>query len=86
MRALIPALALLVVACQDLDVTNPNEPDRFRATLQPAATESFIATSFRTWWVRAGHDDDADPDRDVFGRAAAFADYGRPYGWTAQYD
>lgn len=57
MRTLIPALALLVVACQDLDVTNPNEPDRARATQQPAATESFVATSFRTWWIRAGHDD-----------------------------
>jgi hypothetical protein len=57
MRRLIPALALLVVACQDLDVTNPNEPDRFRATQQPEATESFVATSFRTWWLRAGHDD-----------------------------
>ncbi|MGH7638121.1 MAG: hypothetical protein ACREOK_10765, partial [Gemmatimonadaceae bacterium] len=31
--------------------------DRDRATRQPAATESFIASSFRTWWRRAGHDD-----------------------------
>jgi hypothetical protein len=59
MRALIPALALalMTVACQDLEVTNPNEPDRNRATLQPEATEAFVATSFRTWWPRAGHDD-----------------------------
>jgi len=57
MRTLIPALALLVVACQDLDVTNPNEPDRVRATQQAAATEAFVGTAFRTWWIRAGHDD-----------------------------
>jgi len=57
MRTLIPALALLLVACQDLDVTNPNEPDRVRATQQAAATEAFVGTAFRTWWIRAGHDD-----------------------------
>ena len=57
MRKLIPALALLLGACQELTVTNPNEPDRDRATRQPAATESFVSSSFRTWWRRAGHDD-----------------------------
>ena len=57
MRKLLPALALLLVACQELTVSNPNEPDRDRATRQPSATESFIASSFRTWWRRAGHDD-----------------------------
>jgi hypothetical protein len=57
MRRLIPALALLGLGCQDLTVTNQNEPDRDRATRQPAATETFIASSFRTWWRRAGHDD-----------------------------
>jgi hypothetical protein len=60
MRILIPAsaaLALLLAACQDLDITNPNEPDRTRATQQPAATEAFVATAFRTWWPNGGHDD-----------------------------
>jgi hypothetical protein len=57
MRKLIPALALLAAACQDLNVTNPNEPDRERATRQPAATESFVSSSFRKWWPVAGHDD-----------------------------
>ena len=57
MRKILPALALVLTACQDLDVVNPNEPDAQRATRQPAATEAFIATSFRPWWVRAGHDD-----------------------------
>lgn len=57
MRKLIPLLALLVVACQDLAVTNPNEPDRGRATQQPTSVESFVATSFRTWWEVGGHND-----------------------------
>ena len=50
-------LAVLLVGCQDLTVTNPNEPDANRATSQPAATEAFIASSFRKWWPVAGHDD-----------------------------
>src|SRR5678809_1784579 len=49
--------ALIVTGCQDLDVTNPNAPDRGRATKQPTSAESFVATSFRTWWPVAGHDD-----------------------------
>ena len=57
MRKMIPALALVFAACQDLNISNPNVPDRERATKQPAATESFVATSFRTWWPNAGHDD-----------------------------
>ena len=57
MRKSISALALLLVACQDLRVTNPNEPDRARATQQPAATEAFVASSFRKWWPVGGHDD-----------------------------
>jgi hypothetical protein len=57
MRKLIPVLAVLVTACQELEVTNPNRPDRIRATQQPTATESFVASAFRTWWPVAGHDD-----------------------------
>ena len=51
------AVLLGAIACQDLAVTNPNEPDRERATKQPVSAESFVATSFRTWWPVAGHDD-----------------------------
>jgi hypothetical protein len=54
----VGAAALLgAMACQDLDVQNPNEPDRERATQQPVSAESFVASSFRTWWPVAGHDD-----------------------------
>jgi hypothetical protein len=54
----VGAAALLgAMACQELAVTNPNEPDRERATKQPVSAESFVASSFRTWWPVAGHDD-----------------------------
>ena len=56
MRKLIPLLMLLVVACQDLAVTNPNEPDRERATKQATSVESFVSSAFRTWWEVGGHD------------------------------
>ncbi len=61
MRKLSLALPLgaaaLLGGCQDLTVTNPNAPDRTRATQQPVSTESFVATAFRTWWPVGGHDD-----------------------------
>ncbi len=55
--ALIAGGVLTAGACQDLAVTNPNEPDRGRATQQPTSAESFVATSFRNWWQNGGHDD-----------------------------
>lgn len=58
-RKLFLGSGLLVVAgaCQDLAVGNPNEPDRERATQQPVSAESFVSSSFRTWWPVVGHDD-----------------------------
>ncbi len=49
--------ALLLGGCQELAVTNPNLPDRDRATQQPTSTESFVSSSFRTFWPVSGHDD-----------------------------
>ncbi|MGH7567767.1 MAG: hypothetical protein ACREL9_02175 [Gemmatimonadales bacterium] len=40
----------LVVGCQDLSVTNPNDPDRGDATAQPAAVEALISSGFSLWW------------------------------------
>jgi hypothetical protein len=51
------ATLLGAMACQELAVTNPNEPDRDRATQQPVSAESFVASSFRSWWPNGGHDD-----------------------------
>src|SRR5687767_1261215 len=56
-KYLVGFTALIVTGCQELEVVNPNEPDRTRATQQPTAAESFVASAFRTWWPVAGHDD-----------------------------
>ena len=49
------ALALGAMACQDLDVANPNKPDRERAAQQATSVESFVSTSFRTFYPTSGH-------------------------------
>ncbi len=51
-RGYIAALAgaVLLAGCQDLAVTNPNRPDRDRATKQATSVESFVASSFRNWF------------------------------------
>jgi hypothetical protein len=48
-------LAIGVMACQELEVTNPNKPDRERATQQPTSVESFVSTSFRSFYPTSGH-------------------------------
>jgi hypothetical protein len=66
-------------ACQDLAVTNPNEPDRERATQQPASAESFVSSAFRTWWPVAGHDDYPSWATSTMAReiTSGFADFGQ---------
>jgi hypothetical protein len=78
-RKLIPILALAVAGCQDLAVTNPNLPDRSRATLQPTATEAFVAGAFRTWWPVAGHDEYPAWAYSTMAReiTSGFADFGQ---------
>ena len=72
-------LLLAAIACQDLAVTNPNEPDRERATKQPVSAESFVSTSFRTWWPVAGHDDYPSWAFSTMAReiTSGFADFGQ---------
>ncbi len=48
--------AMALAGCQELAVTNPNEPDRDRATRQALSVESFVSSSLRTWWPSV-HDD-----------------------------
>lgn len=36
--------------CQDLGITNTNNPDRDRATAQPEAVEALISSAFGLWW------------------------------------
>lgn len=60
MRSYIPAvplgLAFALAGCQDLAVTNPNEPDRDRATSQPASVEAVVSTAFRSFWPSVSDD------------------------------
>ena len=79
MRRLIPILALAVVGCQELEVTNPNLPDKNRANQQPTATEAFVAGAFRTWWPVAGHDDYPSWAFSTMARevTSGFADFGQ---------
>lgn len=47
------ALAVSALACHDLDVTNPNNPDREVVAQNPNDVEALIATSFRRWFNRS---------------------------------
>jgi hypothetical protein len=48
--ASVVALMVGGVGCMDLDVTNPNEPDRDRALATGTDVEALISGSFKTWW------------------------------------
>jgi len=48
-------LALVALACQDLDVTNPNNPDRAVVVSSGEDVETLLATSFRVWFNRTQH-------------------------------
>jgi hypothetical protein len=48
--AALLSLLFLVAACVDLDVENPNDPDRERALARPSDVETLISGSFRGWW------------------------------------
>jgi len=77
--ALPVGLALVAASCQDLDVVNPNRPDASRATAQALTTETFVASSFRTWWPVAGHDDYPSWAFSTMAReiTSGFADFGQ---------
>jgi hypothetical protein len=50
-QLIAPALmGALVCGCQELAVTNPNDPDRDRATAQPEAVEALVSSAFAGWW------------------------------------
>lgn len=49
-RLLSYSALLVIAACQDLSVTNPNEPDRERALGNAQDVQALIASSFTPWW------------------------------------
>jgi hypothetical protein len=77
--ALLLGACLTLGACQELAVENNNAPDRERATRQPISAESFVSTSFRTWWPVAGHDDYPSWALSTIAReiTSGFADFGQ---------
>jgi hypothetical protein len=47
------AFALGASACQDMDVMNPNNPNRESVLNSPADVQALVSTTFRTWFERA---------------------------------
>ncbi len=43
---------VLLAGCQDLDITNPNQPDRTRAITNPADVEALVIGSWPLYWGR----------------------------------
>ena len=48
--AVAGAVSLVGVSACELEVVNPNEPDRDRALSEPGDIESLIAGTYSTWW------------------------------------
>ncbi|MBI4519260.1 MAG: hypothetical protein HY701_00360 [Gemmatimonadetes bacterium] len=48
--AAVAAIMVATAACFDLDIANPNEPDRDRALREARDVESLIGGTFATWW------------------------------------
>ena len=59
LRAVVATTALFAMgACSDLEVTNPNEPERDRALASGADVESLISSQFRSYWNLSQGDGD----------------------------
>ncbi|MDH3224043.1 MAG: hypothetical protein OEO23_10045 [Gemmatimonadota bacterium] len=56
----VAAVLCMGAACVDLDVTNPNEPERSRALANAGDVESLISGQFRTYWNLAQGSGDGD--------------------------
>jgi hypothetical protein len=50
------AAGLAAAGCQELDVRNPNDPDRLRVQQQASSVEGLASTAFRSFWPWV-HDD-----------------------------
>lgn len=68
------AAVLLASACNNLDVTNPNDPDVQRALSSPADVKSLAQSTVRSWYmttVSGGPDDGGDLAPYMFGCVTA---------------
>ena len=50
LKGVLAAAVVLMVGCVDLDVSNPNEPDRERVLATPGDVESLISTSYQIYF------------------------------------
>ncbi|HJP85976.1 MAG TPA: hypothetical protein VJ852_08305 [Gemmatimonadaceae bacterium] len=67
-------MVLFASACNNLDVTNPNDPDIQRALSSPADVKSLAQSTVRSWYmttVSAGPDDGGDLAPYMFGCVTA---------------
>lgn len=51
--AIVIAIGTFPAACQELDITNPNQPDRDRALTDPTSVEALLSSSWRLVWNRS---------------------------------
>lgn len=70
------AAVVLASACNNLDVTNPNQPDIQRALSSPADVKALAQSTVRSWYMTAvsgGPEDgqNGEPDPQVFGCVTA---------------
>jgi hypothetical protein len=56
-RVALFSAALLVGACQSLDVTNTNAPGVEEAFATPGNVETALGSAFKTWWAAVNGDD-----------------------------
>jgi starch-binding outer membrane protein, SusD/RagB family len=52
MLVAVAALAVTATGCQDLEIANPNNPDRDRALRNPGDVETLIASAWYPYWNR----------------------------------
>jgi hypothetical protein len=71
------ALAIGVAACQDMDITNPNNPNRESVLRSPADVQALVSGTFRTWFNDSEGDDAAIPMSTMADEfSTAFFDFG----------
>lgn len=62
LTGVLTAAAVLMGGCVDLDVTNPNEPDRTRVLSNAQDVQSLISTSFQAYFENAQQTNPAIPN------------------------
>ena len=71
------SLVLGISACQDMDVTNPNNPNRESVLRSPADVQSLVSATFRTFFSESEGDDVAIPMSTMADEfSTAFFDFG----------